>query len=218
MEQQDREQFASGLVWLVRGIAIVSISLPLSLADEPWSRFAPLFGPLGAVAVAIGAWQVVRATPSSRWARPLLGLAVLAVPLRIATEVGVLVDGVGTRFGAELTENGAIEAQPAAVSVWDVVALCTIAATFVGVIALGRHLQLVLEGVAADRWRQTTFAWLASLVIIPVSVLVGWVELLLLAGATLLTAGAFLVLSIAATHRAAEDDRLDEDFPQRRAA
>jgi hypothetical protein len=207
----DRELLANGIVWLVRGIAVISISLPLTAADEPWSLVAPVFGPLGAIAVAWGVWRVLAATGRSSWASTLRALALVAVPLRIATELGVLTGNVGL---ATVDDGGGTTAALTP-GPWDAVALVTVAVTFLGVIALARHLNLTLDGVAADRWRQVMFAWSATLVILPISIAAGALELLLLSAATAVTAAALLLLTLMATYRAAEDDELGRDFEQR---
>lgn len=207
---RDRALLASGMTWLARGIAIIAVAIPVSLVDSAVSAAAGLFGPLGALAVAFGVWRIVAGTAETRWGPVLRGLALVAVPLRIATEVGVLLGEVGRAADAEANA-------PLVLGGWDYIALLTIGATFVGVIALARHLQLALVGVAADRWKQVLYGWGISLVLVPVAVAAGFLELLLVAAAALITASALLLLTVLATYRAAEDDQLELDFPQRAA-
>lgn len=205
----DRDQLATGIVWLVRGIAISALALPLVLLEAPWSLAAPVVGPLGAVAVYLGIRSVVRATPSSAMAGLLVALAAMAVPLRIAAEVGPIV----TRPAA--TSEATLTAVDASLGTWDVVALFALGVTFIGVIVLAQHLRTVLVGIAADRWRQVFYAWVVAVVSLPLALLTGAVELVLLTAAVVVTAGALLLLSLLATYRAAEDDELDAEFPER---
>lgn len=210
----DRTRLSAGMLWLVRGIAVTSVSMPLSLVDEPWRWASGLFGPLGAVLVLVGIRHVVSATPRSFWAMPLLGLAVLGVPMRVAIEVGVLLGQLGR--GLDTIDDGDVAAA-GALGLWDVLGLLTIGVTFIGVSMLALHLREVLVKVAADRWKQVAWSWVAATVMLPVSLSVGFLELRLLTGAVIVMAFALLVISLLATYRAAEDDTLDADFQQPRA-
>jgi hypothetical protein len=205
-----REQLSAGTVWLVRGIAISALALPLVLLEAPWSYAAPVVGPLGAGAVYLGIRDVVRATPASPVAGLLVALAAMAVPLRIGAEVGPIVTAPGPVAG-----QAALTATDTSLGTWDVVALFTLGVTFIGVVVLAQHLRTVLVGIAGDRWRQVFFAWVVATVSLPLALLTGAVELVLLAAAVVVTAGALLLLSLLATYRAAEDDDLDAEFPER---
>lgn len=206
----DRDELATGIVWLVRGIAISALALPLVLLESPWSLAAPVVGPLGAAAVFLGIRGVTRATPPSPVAGLLVALAAMAVPLRIAAELGPIL----TRPG-RVSSEAVLTAADTSLGTWDVVALFALGVTFVGVVVLAQHLRTVLVGIAADRWRQVFYGWVVAVVSLPLALLTGAVELVLLAAAVVVTAGALLLLSLLATYRAAEDDELDAEFPER---
>lgn len=197
----DRHLLASSMSWLLAGTALIVLDLRLGVVDV-------LFDPAGAVVVALGVERVVTATPSTVVAGALRVVAWVHVALLTGVEAGVLL-GVLTVGGAGLTDA------TAAPQGWQVLAGLAVASTAVGVVLLAQHLRRALTGVAADRWRQVTFAWVAALVPLPLLLLTTALELVLLALAVTAIAGVLLLVALFATRRAAEDDELDRDFEQR---
>ena len=194
----DRELLASSMSWLLAGTALIVLDLRFQAVDV-------LFDPAGAVVVALGVERVVRATPTTKIAPWLRAVAWLHVGLLTVMEVGVLVGALDVGGGgfADTTD-----AAPA----WQAVATAATVATGVGVVLLAQHLRRSLTGVASDRWRQVTFAWVATLVALPLLLLTGALELVLLALAVVAIAGVLLLVALFATRRAAEDDTLERDF------
>ena len=204
----DRQRFAAAISWLLAGTALVVLDVRLSAVGVTADGMAAvdlLFDPVGAVVVALGVERLRAATPPTAVGTWLRVVAWLHVALVVATEVGILagelvVGGVGV---ADTTE-----ASP----VWRAVATAALIATVVGVVLLAQHLRRVLTGVASDRWRQVTIAWVATLLALPLVLLVGALELVFLGLAVTATAGVLLVVALLATRRAAEEDTLDRGF------
>ena len=197
----DRDLLASSMSWLLGGIALVVLDLRLG-------EFDVLFDPAGGVVVALGLHRVVRSTPSTVLAGPLLALGWLHALLLVVLEAGVLTGAVAVG-GAGLADTSD------ATLGWQVVATATTVVNAVGVITLAQHLRRCLVGVASDRWRQVTIAWVASLVALPLLLFTGALELVFLGLAIVAIAGVLLLVSLFATRRAAEDDDLDRDFETR---
>jgi hypothetical protein len=156
----------------------------------------------------VGVERVLGATGRTPVGPFLRVAAWLHVLLLVVVEAGVL--------GGELAVGGAGVADAADAGLaWQVVATLAVATTAVGVVLLARHLRRCLTGVASDRWRQVTIAWVATLVALPLLLLTGALELVLLGLAIVAIAGVLLLVSLFATRRAAEDDDLDRDFEAR---
>jgi hypothetical protein len=204
----DRELLATSMSWLLAGIALLVLDVRLSavgVGDGALGALDLLFDPVGAVVIALGIERVLAATPATTTGTVLRVVAWLHVVLSGATEVGVLT--------GQLTVGGAGVADAAEATVpWRAVATATLAATVLGVGLLADHLRRVLPGIAADRWRQVTIAWLVTLVALPLVLLVGALELVFLGLAVTAIAGVLLLVALFATRRAAEDDVLDRDF------
>lgn len=204
----DREGLATAISWLLAGMAVLVLDVRLSavgVSSEGLAAVDVLFDPAGALVVALGVERLRTATPPTTVGSWLRLVAWLHVGLVTATEVGILagelvVGGVGV---ADATEAG---------PVWRLVATATLVATVVGVLLLALHLRRVLTGIASDRWRQVTIAWAATLLALPLVLLVGALELVFLGLAVIATAGVLLVVALLATRRAAEDDMLDREF------
>ena len=200
-DRTDREQLASAITWLLAGTAIIVLDLRVDAVDV-------LFDPAGGLVVALGVERVLRATPPTG-AAPWLRLAAwVHVALLTLVEVGVLTGALAVG-GAGLADAAA------ATTAWQVVATAATTTTGLGVVLLAQHLRTCLTGVAADRWRQVLFAWVAVLVVLPLLLLTGALELVLLGLAVVAIAGVLLLLALLATRRAAEQDDLERDFQQR---
>ena len=188
----DREQLASAISWLLVGTAIIVL-------DLRWDAFDVLFDPAGAVVVAIGVERVLRATPTTSVAAALRVAAWAHVALLTIVEGGVLT-------GALAVAGGGLADAAAASVAWQATATTATTTTGLGVVLLAQHLRTCLTGVAADRWRQVLFAWLATLVVLPLLLLTGALELVLLGLAVVAIAGVLLLVALVATQRAAERD------------
>lgn len=200
-ETIDRERLASGISWVLGGIALTVLDIRIGRVDL-------LFEPLGAVLVLVGIRRILAATPPTRAAPWLHAFAVLDLVLVSATEAGILLGevAVGAAGFAESTDTDIA---------WQAVAGAAQLTTVVGVLLLARHLRQVLTGVASDRWRQVAIAWVAALVALPLVVATGVLELVFLGLSIVAIAGVLLLVALFATRRAAEEDDLDRDFPDR---
>lgn len=198
----DRQQLASAISWLLAGTAVIVLDVRVVGALDV------LFDPAGAVVVALGVERVLRATPPTSVATALRVVAWVHVALLTLVEVGVLAEVLAVG-------GGGLADAAAASTTWQVIATTATTTTGLGVVLLAQHLRTCLTGVAADRWRQVLFAWLATLVALPLLLLTGALELVLLGLAVAAIAGVLLVVALLATRRAAEDDTLERDFPQR---
>ena len=200
-ETIDRDLLASGISWLLGGIAVTVLDIRIGRLDL-------LFEPVGAVLVLIGIRRILAATPPTPVAPWLLGFAVLDLVLVSATEAGILLGevAVGASGFAESTDTDLG---------WQVLAGAAQLTTTVGVLLLARHLRRVLAGVASDRWRQVTIAWVGTLLAMPLVLATGALELVFLGLSIVAIAGVLLLVALFATRRAAEDDELDRDFPGR---
>lgn len=196
----DRDQLATGISWLLGGIA-------LHVLDVRIGRVDLLFDPAGSLVVLLGLRRILAATPPTAVAPWITALAVLDVVAVTALEVGILAGDVVVGAAGFAPDDES----PAG---WRALAAVTQATTAVGVVLLARHLRTVLTGVASDRWRQVTIAWVAALVAMPLVLLVGALELVFLGLAAVAIAGVLLLVALFATRRAAEEDDLDRDFPQ----
>lgn len=204
----DRARLASGLSRLLGGIALLVLDVRLGflgVTGDGIARLDLLFDPAGAAVVVAGIRRVIAATPPTSVAGLLRLAAWLHLALVTATEVGIIlgelvVGGLGV---ADATD---------AARAWQVVAAVTLATTAIGVVLLARHLRRALTGVASDRWRQVTIAWVVTLAVLPLVLLTGALELLFLVLAAVAIAGVLLLVALFATRRAAEDDTLDAEF------
>ncbi len=184
---------AAALSWLLGGIGLV-------LLDVRVGRVDLLSDPVGYAVAAVGAWRLWRATPSTPWSTALVVLAPVAVASGAAVEVGAVLHGTATGITAGAGLG------PDAPSWVATAAATTTALTGAGVLLLARHLRGVLDGIASDRWRQVTIAWVAFVVLGVVALATGAIELIVLAAATGLIAAVLLVLSLLATRRALEEE------------
>lgn len=197
----DRDLLASSMSWLLAGTALIVLDVRFEAVDVLWD-------PAGALVVALGVERVRRATPTTGIGQLLRAVAWLHVALLLVVEIGVLTGEVAVGGG------GLADASEAAAP-WRVLATSATTTTGIGVVLLARHLRTVLTGVASDRWRQVTIAWVATLVALPLLLLTGALELVLLGLAVTAIAGVLLLVALFATRRAAEEDILDRDFDER---
>lgn len=189
----DRADAATALSWLLGGIAVVLLDVRIERVDV-------LSDPVGYGIAAVGAWRLRRATPASWWSAALVALAPFAVLTSLLAEVGAVVNGTATG----ITASAGV---PADAPPWiAAAAIATASLAAVGVLLLARHLRGVLDGVASDRWRQVTIAWVAFVVLAVLALVTAAIEVIVLAAAAGITAAAFVLLSLLATRRAFEDD------------
>lgn len=188
------EQLAATAMSFVLG------ALALVVLDVRVARVDLLSDPVGFALGVVAALRLRRSTIRSRWSLALVVLAPVAVATSLVGEIGAILHGGAT--GVTATAD-----VPATAPTWVTAAVIgTAVIAPVGVLLLARHLRRVLEGIASDRWRQVTIAWVVTVVLWAAAWVTGALELVVVAAMISLVAAVLLVLSLLATRRLLEDE------------
>ncbi len=177
----------------VRAVNLLLVGTGVIVLDLRVGTFDALLDPVGQAIVLAGLVLLVRSTPRTPLAPPTIGLGVAALGLSLALELAVL--GGRAAVGTVNLSTGGSG-----------LGMALFAAQALGIVVMAQHLRRVLDGVASDRWRQVTIAWVVSLVLTPLLMLTKDLMLLLLDGAVVIIAAVLLLLSLLATRAHVRDE------------